>query len=172
MMIKEAALHYGDGGAEDIRNGTRSELLENSDANDLLKVLQSIAKRFLYPADKVQSPFLAGLKVTRGILDEYNKFLLLSREQFAFVRSAWRSADRLAVSAQQLETLLPLLDRLPAHYLDVYDSALKDRQSMQKWGDETWEWFCRAHLIVDYLSGMTDDFAYRAYQVISGAELE
>lgn len=172
MMIREAARRYGDGGAEDIRKGTRPELLDKSDANDLLKVLQGIAKRFLYPADKVQTPFLAGLKVTRGILDEYNRFLVLPREQFTLVRNAWKSDDRLAVSTHQLETLLPLLDRLPSHYLDVYDSALKDRRAIKKWGDENWEWYCRAHLIVDYLSGMTDDFAHRTYQVISGAQLE
>jgi dGTPase len=60
----------------------------------------------------------------------------------------------------------------------VYDSAIDAersadaKRSLKEWGEENWEWFCRAHLIVDYLSGMTDDFAYRLYQVISGAQLE
>jgi dGTPase len=171
-MIREAARSYGDGSSEDIRNGKRPELLDKTDANDLLKNLKDIAGRFLYPADKVQRPFLAGLKVTHGILDEYSRFLRLPREQFATVRKAWKSADRGDVSKQQLETLLPLLDALPSHYLDVYDSMKDDPASVSKWGAENWEWFCRAHLIVDYLSGMTDDFAYRTYQVISGARLE
>lgn len=52
------------------------------------------------------------------------------------------------------------------------DSTTNDAASLKKWGEEIWEWFCRAHLIIDYLSGMTDDFAYRTYQVISGAQLE
>jgi len=67
---------------------------------------------------------------------------------------------------------MPLLDRLPAHYLDVYDSTAGEKASQKKWGEDAWEWFCRAHLFVDYLSGMTDDFAYRSYQVISGVKLE
>jgi len=158
-MIKEAVRHYGNGGAEDIRNGTRPELLANSDANDLLGNLKDTAGRFLYPADKLQRPFVAGLKVTRGILDEYSRFLTLPREQFALVRKAWKSADRRAVSEAQLETLLPLLDALPSHYLDVYDSMQDHPPSAPDWGAENWEWFCRAHLVVDYLSGMTDDFA-------------
>ena len=171
-MIKEAANKYGDGSSEDIRTGQRPELLDKTDANDLLEKLKVIAGRFLYPADKVQRPFLAGLKITHGILNEYSKFLALPRDRFALVRKAWKSADRGDISAQHLETLLPLLDSLPSHYLDVYDAAQNDELSINKWGDVTWEWFCRAHLIVDYLSGMTDDFAYRTYQVISGARLE
>ncbi|HVB58266.1 MAG TPA: dNTP triphosphohydrolase [Candidatus Acidoferrales bacterium] len=171
-MIAEAARAYGDGGSDDIRDGTRSGLLDCTDADGLLENLKDIARQFLYPADKVQRPFLAGLKVTRGILDEYSKLLYLTQEHFALLRKAWRSADRKAVHEQHLQTFLPLLDGLPAHYLDVYDSTARDALSLKRWGKETWEWFCRAHLIVDYLSGMTDDFAYRTYQVISGAQLE
>lgn len=171
-MIKEAARCYGDGGAEDIQRGERPELLGGTDANDLLQTLKTIASRFLYPADKVQTPFLAGLKVIYGILEEYGEFLRLTKDQFTMIRVAWRSADRRDISENHLETLLPLLDRLPSHYLDVYDDAVKSSIRSVPCNDETWEWFCRAHLIVDYLSGMTDDFAYRTYQVISGAQLE
>jgi dGTPase len=171
-MIEEAARLYDDGGSEGIRGGTRTGLLDNTDADDLLETLKDIARRFLYPADRVQRPFLAGLKVIHGILDEYRKLLELTQERFALLRNAWRSADRGAVREQELETLLPLLDSLPPHYLDVYDSTASDQDSVKEWGKEAWEWFCRAHLIVDYLSGMTDDFAYRTYQVISGVRLD
>jgi dGTPase len=171
-MIDEAARLYGDGSSEDIRKGTRPGLLDNTDADDLVETLKHIARRFLYPADKVQRPFLAGLKVIHGILDEYSTLLKLTQERFALLRNAWRSADREAVRKQELETLLPLLDNLPPHYLDVYDSTASDQDSVRVWGKEAWEWFCRAHLVVDYLSGMTDDFAYRTYQVISGVRLE
>ena len=126
------------------------QLLDNSDANDLLENLKEIAGRFLYPAEKVQRPFLAGLKVTTGILDEYSKFLDLTRGQFELLRNAWRAADRKAVSDQQLEILLPLLDGLPPHYLDVYDSAVDEQPSGQVWDEDNWEWSCRAHLIVDW----------------------
>jgi dGTPase len=135
-------------------------------------VLKRIARRFLYPADKVQRPFLAGLRVTHSILNEYGRLLSLTQERFGLLRRAWRSADRESVSEQKLETLLPLLDGLPSHYLDVYDSAVQDESSTKTWGKETWELFCRAHLIVDYLAGMTDDFAFHIYQVVSGARLD
>lgn len=177
-MINEAARIYGDGSSVDIREGTRAGLLDGSDADDLLNTLKQIAGRVLYPAERVQRPFLAGLKITHGILNEYGEILRLTRERFVLLRKAWRSADRQKVREEALETLLPLLDNLPAHYLDVYDSAIDAersadaKRSLKEWGEENWEWFCRAHLIVDYLSGMTDDFAYRLYQVISGAQLE
>jgi len=171
-MIEEAAKAYGDGSSKDIIDGSRLGLLDNTDADDLLEALKDVAKKFLYIEEKVQRPFLAGLRIVHGILDEYGEFLKLTRGSFALLRQAWKSADRNAVHKEKLQTLLPLLDRLPAHYLDVYDSAAKESESVNEWGEDAWEWFCRAHLIVDYLAGMTDDFAYRNYQVISGAKLE
>jgi dGTPase len=172
IMIEEAAKAYGDGGALDIRDGSRLGLLDESDAEDLLETLKGVARKFLYIDEKVQRPFLAGLRIVHGILDQYGELLELSREDFALLRSAWKSADRTDVHKKKLHTLLPLLDRLPAHYLDVYDSSLTETESVKEWGEDAWEWFCRVHLIVDYLSGMTDDFAYRSYGVISGAKLE
>lgn len=171
-MIEEAARAYSDGGLKDIREGSRHGLLDGTDADELLETLKDIAKKFLYVEDKVQKPFLAGLSIVHGILDQYREILKLSRGRFAKLRKAWKSGDRKEVYKEKLQTLLPLLDRLPAHYLDVYDSTASEKASQLKWGEDAWEWFCRAHLIVDYLSGMTDDFAYRTYQVISGAELE
>jgi dGTPase len=171
-MIEEAAKAYGDGSATDIRSGSRLGLLDETDAEELLKALKGVARKFLYIDDKVQRPFLAGLRIVHGILDEYGGLLALSRDDFALLRSAWKSADRTEVYKKKMHTLLPLLDRLPSHYLDVYDSSVQEKESLDGWGAEAWEWFCRAHLIVDYLSGMTDDFAYRSYQVISGARLE
>ena len=171
-MIEEAAKAYGDGSASDIRDGSRLGLLDGTDADGLLETLKGVARKFLYIDEKVQRPFLAGLRIVHGILDQYGELLELTREDFTLPRNAWKSADRTAVHKKKLHTLLPLLDRLPAHYLDVYDSSLKEAESLKEWGEDAWEWFCRAHLIVDYLSGMTDDFAYRSYQVISGAKLE
>jgi dGTPase len=171
-MIEEAARAYGDGSAIDILNGSRSGLLAGTDAEDLLETLKDVAKKFLYIDEKVQRPFLAGLRIVHGIMDEYGEFLKLDRDRFAKLRNAWKSTNRGEVHKEELQTLLPLLDRLPLHYLDVYDSTAQDKSEQTKWGTDAWEWFCRAHLIVDYLSGMTDDFAYRTYQIISGAKLE
>ncbi len=170
-MIEEAARIYGDGSSQDIRDGSRPGLLHKTDADDLLEALRNIAKKFLYVEEKVQRPFLAGLRIVHGILDQYGELLKLKRDSFAKLRKAWKSGDRGEVYKEKLQILLPLLDRLPAHYLDVYDCTASDEPSLKKWGKETWEWFCRAHLIVDYLSGMSDDFAYGTYQVISGAQL-
>jgi dGTPase len=171
-MIEEAARLYGDGSSKDIRDGSRAGLLDGTDADDLLETLKDIAEKLLYVDDRVQKPFLAGLRIVHGILHEYSQLLKLSRSRFAKLRKAWKSDDRKAVYKEKLQTLLPLLDLLPAHYLDVYDSTVSETASLQKWGEDVWEWFCRAHLMVDYLAGMTDDFAYRTYQVISGAKLE
>jgi len=171
-MIEEAARVYGDGSSPDILRGSRRGLLDDTDADDLLETLRNIAKRRLYVEDKVQRPFLAGLRIVHGILEQFGELLRLDRNRFEKLRDAWRSADRDEVYKERLHTLLPLLDHLPAHYLDVYDYTANEKDPQRKWGADVWEWFCRAHLIVDYLSGMTDDFSYRTHQVFSGDHLE
>jgi dGTPase len=182
-MINKAASLYDDGSAEDLRRGERLDLFDceqGKDAKDLLEKLKEIARTFLYPSDKVERPFLAGLEVVHGILEAFGRLLRLTHEQFVLLRRAWRTGERREVMKQNLETLLPLLDLLPLHYLEVYDYAVdfaneenKETKLMgKKWGRENWEWFSRAHLIIDFLSGMTDDFAYRTHLVISGASLE
>jgi dGTPase len=181
LISKAASLYHGS--EKSIRGGEPLDLFdceEPKDTKNLLESLKDIARNFLYPTDKVEKPFLAGLEVVHGILDAFGRLLRLTHEQFGLLRRAWRAGDRGAVIKQNLETLLPLLDLLPLHYLEVYDYAVnfadKENEETQRmgeeWGKENWEWFSRAHLIVDFLSGMTDDFAYRTYQVISGASLE
>lgn len=175
-MIEAAAKAYQDGSSRDIMEGSRPGLLDETDADDLLETLKNVARNYLYIEERVQRPFLAGLRIVHGILDQYGELLELTSEDFALLRKAWKSADREAVYKKKLGILLPLFDRLPAHYLDVYDSAINKQYEesaalMKEWGEETWEWFSRAHLIVDYLAGMTDEFAYQTYQIISGARL-
>jgi dGTPase len=54
-----------------------------------------------------------------------------------------------------------LLRRLPKAYRDKY--------SYEKRGDEK---IRRAHLIIDFLSGMTDDFCLDMYQVLEGIKVK
>jgi dGTPase len=139
IMIEEAAKAYGDGSAADIRDGSRSGLLDDTDAEDLLETLKGVARKFLYIDEKVQRPFLAGLRIVHGTLDQYGELLELSRADFALLKKAWKSADRKAVQKAKLHTLLPLLDRLPAHYLDVYDSTVQEKELRNEWGEDAWE---------------------------------
>jgi dGTPase len=170
-MIKKAASLYGDGSAREIREGNCGlfDCQNSGAAADLLNALKEIARERLYPAEKVQRPFLAGRKIVRGILEEYGQLLELTDNDFTVLKDAYRAADRKKVREQQLETFLPLLDLLPSHYLEVYEASVERRPT--QYSPQSWEWFCRAHLVVDYLAGMTDDFAYRTYQVISGVSL-
>jgi dGTPase len=108
-MIEEAAKAYGDGRSKSIIDGSRLGLLDDTDADDLLKTLKDVAKKFLYIEEKVQRPFLAGLKIVHGILDQYGQVLKLTRENFEVLRKAWKSKDHEKVHELKLQTLLPLL---------------------------------------------------------------
>ena len=50
---------------------------------------------------------------------------------------------------------------LPDRYVDSYSKSSIDVSDNE-------EWVLRSHLIVDYISGMTDDFALETYQRLNG----
>jgi hypothetical protein len=59
-----------------------------------------------------------------------------------------------------------LLRLLPERYKKVYQHHLKGVDDAEH--PDIQEWVVRAHLIVDFISGMTDDFAMSTYRNASG----
>ena len=62
-----------------------------------------------------------------------------------------------------------LLSLFPEKYIKVYKHTVAGlRHDVQ--GDFD-EWNARAHLVVDFISGMTDDFAMTTYRTLAGMRL-
>ena len=57
--------------------------------------------------------------------------------------------------------------------MDAYKFAYLDLQ--KKYKDETifkqYEWIYRAHLIVDYIAGMTDNYVLETYNLLYGIKI-
>jgi dGTPase len=109
---------------------------------------------------------MGGRRVIDGILDAYRPMLELQADDFDTLLKAARIGDRVSVNRLGFSMALPLFNRLPRTYLEVY--ANHSKQAPNQCDARLWEWFCRAHLIVDYLTGMADDFAVKCYHVFSG----
>jgi len=63
-----------------------------------------------------------------------------------------------------------LLSRFPRKHLQIYKEqadALRN-SNMDNTEKRIEEWMLRAHLIVDFVSGMTDDFAFEMHNLNSG----
>jgi hypothetical protein len=91
--------------------------------------------------------------------------LLCSRERFKAARES-RKEDS---TGKRLLLEPKLLALFPGRYLKVYDHALTQFVGLP---DERYlEWRARAHLVVDFISGMTDDFAMTTYRTLAGMRL-
>jgi dGTPase len=69
------------------------------------------------------------------------------------------------------------LQLFPEKYKKVYRHDHTRLQNQKKANEidearyRATEWNVRAHLIVDFLSGMTDDFAMTSYRMLSGMQV-
>ncbi|MCG0014577.1 dGTPase [Vibrio parahaemolyticus] len=133
-----------------------------------LKALKIYTERNIYLSPSVVTPELSGLSIITGILEKYKCILELSANAFS------RIVDPLDVTVNEkelsIETLL--ISGLPSSYIELYKSSVSSfREGDYKpVGDNyyTNEWLFRAHLILDYVSSMTDDFAFRTFKILSG----
>jgi dGTPase len=143
---------------EEIWKGTLPELIDKSGKGRVLKVLKEISRDKIYRAPAVQSIELAGFRAIFGLLDHFAPLLRMKREDFAY----FVSQDQMrAHSGFDLEWRL--YNRLAKKYVRSYNYQLGEQDT-----DDAKEWVLRAHLIVDHISGMTDNYALYEYQVLHG----
>jgi dGTPase len=132
----------------------------------MLDHLKEIAGRHLYSSLEVELPLRVGLGVVQGILDHFGPLLSLSKATFNELGEARKTGNRKRVRETKKDPELLLYGMLPKTYLDVYEFERDHPSGAVPAAD--WEWFCRAHLILDFLCGMTDDFALRTYHAVAG----
>lgn len=146
-----------------ILNGDYFSLLRKSKAaKALLGVIEEFSKQYLYSSKVVRERELVGYQVTQGILDRFGLLLDLPSKE----------AEALLIEKKELNmpgmTLAATLQSfLPRKHIKVYQHALGEiraRKDLTKTKVDMLEWMARAHLIVDFLSGMTDDFSIVTYR--------
>lgn len=155
-----------------ILGGTAKSLLDPaSAAGKILELLKKYCREHVYGHESVQRVELAGYTAISGLLEKYSCLLESSLERFncALAFEKRDSRDKPIILEGKLIAFLP------KNYIDVYkddlnklDNKICDRQS----SDFLFaEWNLRAHLVVDFISGMTDDFAMTTYRTLSGMRL-
>lgn len=152
---------------EKVLNGTLESLLPRTEpAGAVLEVLREYCREFVYPHDSIQRIELAGYTAIRGLLDHFKLLLECSQERFAAAME-YKTKD---FSGEPIIIESKLLRLFPEKYKKVYFhhlSEASERGDLAKFD----EWNARAHLVVDFVSGMTDDFAMTSYRTLSGMRL-
>ena len=145
--------------------GTISSLISpSSGPGKVLQLLKDYCREKVYCHESVQQVELAGYTAIYGLLDQFRCLLRSDFDRFSCSLKYSNTKDS---SLRPIVIEKKLLTLFPKNYIKVYadDLARLDRASV----DFVFkEWALRAHLVTDFLSGMTDDFAMSTYQNLSG----
>lgn len=167
VLVKYAAKEYIDSHV-DVLAGKKSSLISSeSPCGSILEILKSYCRDKVYCHESVQKVELAGFKAITGLLDQFSCLLEVDFDRFscALLREKKDSKGQKIVIENKLLTLFP------KNYVAAYKDQLATIAGEQGVNYLLKEWVLRAHLITDFVSGMTDDFATTTYQTLSGMKL-
>lgn len=136
----------------------KSLLEENNSKYDVaLEVLKKVAFKYVFKYSEVEMLELKGNTSIKGLLDCYKPILQLSNKEFNLLLSGEKNDTPIASR---------LFNRLPNKHVHAY---LKEVESIVIKGFEyrALEWYFRARLLIDFISGMTDEYAIKEYQELS-----
>ena len=143
-------------------DGTLDEPLIDGDSDQhlALETLKNVAIHHVFTSPEKETPELRGFAGLMGLMDIYQPILELSREHFSQI---------VALNSPQFFIEQRLFHRLSPKCIAAYSRAINELDQSQHSEQERndLEWYYRARLIIDYISGMTDHFVMTEYQSLS-----
>ena len=162
QLVPYAAQRFIDN-LEHIYSGEFNQALLEDDSpfSQLLGIYKQVAIHHVFNHPEVEQLELQGYRVIKGLLDIYSPLLELSEAQFSLLVRH----DRL--SKHPIETRL--FHKLSIKHKFAYVEAVaKLMPSADDFG--IWEYYYRSRLIQDYVSGMTDLYAWDEYRRLMAVE--
>lgn len=131
----------------------RALLEDDSAACAVVQTFKTVGAEHVFCHREVDTLQLQGLRILQGLLDTYGALLTLNGEAFQDMMAGKGRAD-----------LRMLIRRLPPHLLAAYSEALSEQQGNDA---PLWEFYHRTRLLLDFVSGLTDQLAQDEYRVLS-----
>lgn len=167
LLVKRAAhnfVRYHD----EILDGSLPALLRIEEPEKtLLMKLKNYANDNLYLSSTVRSREITAFRVLHGLLDAYFPIMYCDKSRFDSVllgKNVDENDANIIVEGS-------LCSRLPKKYVEAYQIAIKENDRFDA-VDFVREWSLRSHLILDYISGMTDEYALYNYQLVAGMRID
>lgn len=154
-----------------ILNGVSSPIFSRGSKDVEALVLERIKKFAIdnvYKTAAAADNELAGYSILRGILNHFEPILSCNQKTVQHLMGVKLTGEDEKFKANKLQKRLFAL--LPKRYLKVYENEV-DGLAPDDSLFNLKEWALRAHLITDYVSGMTDDFALETFQLLSGIKV-
>lgn len=152
---------------EEVFYGTfnRALIEDKSENHALVKTLKNVAKNYAFCDPEVEKSELQGYRIITGLLEAYKPLLLLDHDTFTNIEDAPLYERR-------------LYKKLPNKHLRAYEIAMQTLEEEKgkvldnaylpyEFDNEVWEFYFRVRLIQDYISGMTDQYAFDEYRALN-----
>lgn len=138
------------------------ELIEKKSLTyKVLNLTREFVAENVYQSTEAEHVELAGYSVVNGLLEHFSALLILSQDDFNLLFT-----DRKSAKKKGLDRELRLKNMISRNALIAYDAAKSNFED-----NVLNEWHYRAHMIVDYISGMTDDFALAQFRLLAGIKI-
>lgn len=147
----------------DVYSGSAPELISSDcPMGKVLGIMKKVSRKVLYTSIEAESIELTGYSVITGILVKYERLLKLPYDTFNPIIHG-EHVDNTDVERR-------LFNRIGQRYVKAYSYAIEDLNTSDPDFYEK-EWWLRVHLLIDHVSGMTDEFALETYQMLEGINL-
>lgn len=145
-----------------IFDGTLDSLItEENPMGKVFGVVRDVSRTVLYNSVEAESIEITGYAVISGIIRHYRRLLIMNSEDF--LKLVKQEKNNYEVERR-------LYNRIGERYVKAYKYALKEIDEKDSEYDIK-EWWLRSHLLLDHISGMTDEYALETYQMLEGINL-
>lgn len=137
-------------------------LEDEGEEGRLLQIFKTVARQQVFNHSEVEQLELQGYRVIKGLLEIYEPLMKLNYEAF----TALINDDFLP--QHPIETRL--FHKLSGKHRKAYQQAMRSLVVKHKYERLLWERYYRFRLIQDYISGMTDLYAWDEYRRLMAVE--
>ena len=139
-----------------------SLLEDESDQNQLLNLFKMVARKHVFNHAEVEQLELQGYQVIKGLLNIYQPLLAMSYADFNILINEDSHKD------YPIETRL--FHKLSGKHRKAYSVQMRNLNVEHRFERLLWERYYRARLLQDYVSGMTDLYAWDEYRRLMAVE--
>lgn len=156
-LVDHASSRFIDNFNEIYAGNFNQALLEDKSVqNAVTASLKQVALVHVFRNSEVERLELQGYKIMSGILDELVRLLTLSAKEFKQVIDG---SNLFAIETR-------LLNLISKKFISVYQTSVSNLSCEEK-NDAIFEFYYRCRLIQDFVSGMTDQFAFDTYRILT-----
>lgn len=152
---------------KDIYSGKAKSLIsEEGSMGTVLSIMKKVSRKILYKSFEAESIEISGHAVITGILNVYTKILKMNSCDFDKILNDNH------IDGYDFEKRL--IHFIGKRYIKAYNYSLKEINEIKENNNEEFlirEWWLRTHLIIDHISGMTDEYALQTYQMLKGISI-